>query len=36
MDRGVQCIGKTLRESQTDMKILSLQAMANLVRLKVR
>ena len=35
MDRGVQCVGRCLRESQTDTKIVSLQAMAHLIQLKV-
>ncbi|XP_045203324.2 26S proteasome non-ATPase regulatory subunit 5-like [Mercenaria mercenaria] len=35
MDTGVRCIGKALRETQHDTKIVVLQALATLLKLKV-
>lgn len=35
MTTGVKCIGKALRESQQDTKIIVLQALASLLKLKV-
>jgi hypothetical protein len=35
MDTGVKCIGKALRETQHDTKIVVLQALSTLLKLKV-
>ncbi|XP_052788108.1 26S proteasome non-ATPase regulatory subunit 5-like [Mya arenaria] len=35
MDSGVRCLGKTLREGQQDAKVIVLQALTSLLKLKV-
>ena len=35
MNTGVRCIGRVLRESQQDTKVITLQALNSLLKLKV-